>query len=191
MSVEALAIPEVLLLTPPRFADNRGFFSETFSAKREAAAGIAGPFVQDNHSLSVPRGTVRGLHLQLAPHAQGKLVRCVRGAIWDVAVDVRHGSPTFGRHVAAVLSAENWCQLWVPAGFLHGFCTLEPETEVIYKVTADYDRASERGVVWDDPDLALPWPVEAGKAVLSDKDLVLPRLCDCPPWFAYRGPAGA
>ena len=191
MSVEALAIPEVLLLTPPRFADNRGFFSETFSAKREAAAGIVGPFVQDNHSLSVPRGTVRGLHLQLAPHAQGKLVRCVRGAIWDVAVDVRHGSPTFGRHVAAVLSAENWCQLWVPAGFLHGFCTLEPDTEVIYKVTADYDRASERGVVWDDPDLALPWPVEAGKAVLSDKDLVLPRLCDCPPWFAYRGPAGA
>ena len=191
MSVEALAIPEVLLLTPPRFADNRGFFSETFSAKREAAAGIVGPFVQDNHSLSVPRGTVRGLHLQVAPHAQGKLVRCVRGAIWDVAVDVRHGSPTFGRHVAAVLSAENWCQLWVPAGFLHGFCTLEPDTEVIYKVTADYDRASERGVVWDDPDLALPWPVEAGKAVLSDKDLVLPRLCDCPPWFAYRGPAGA
>ncbi len=191
MSVEALAIPEVLLLTPPRFADNRGFFSETFSAKREAAAGIAGPFVQDNHSLSVPRGTVRGLHLQLAPYAQGKLVRCVRGAIWDVAVDVRHGSPSFGRHVAAVLSAENWCQLWVPAGFLHGFCTLEPETEVIYKVTADYDRASERGVVWDDPDLALPWPVAAGKAVLSDKDLVLPRLRDCPPWFAYRGPAGA
>lgn len=191
MSVEVLAIPEVLLLTPPRFADNRGFFSETFSAKREAAAGIAGPFVQDNHSLSVPRGTVRGLHLQLAPYAQGKLVRCVRGAIWDVAVDVRHGSPSFGRHVAAVLSAENWCQLWVPAGFLHGFCTLEPETEVIYKVTADYDRASERGVVWDDPDLALPWPVAAGKAVLSDKDLVLPRLRDCPPWFAYRGPAGA
>ena len=191
MSVEALAIPEVLLLTPPRFQDNRGFFSETFSAKREAAAGIVGPFVQDNHSLSVPRGTVRGLHLQLAPHAQGKLVRCVRGAIWDVAVDVRHGSPTFGRHVAAVLSAENWCQLWVPAGFLHGFCTLEPETEVIYKVTADYDRASERGVVWDDPDLALPWPVEAGKAVLSDKDLVLPRLRDCPAWFTDRGPAGA
>ena len=191
MSVEALAIPEVLLLTPPRFADNRGFFSETFSAKREAAAGIAGPFVQDNHSLSVPRGTVRGLHLQLAPHAQGKLVRCVRGAIWDVAVDVRHGSPSFGRHVAAVLSAENWCQLWVPAGFLHGFCTLEPDTEVIYKVTADYDRASERGVVWDDPDLALPWPVEAGKAVLSDKDLVLPRLCDCPSWFVYSGAAGA
>ena len=183
MTVQALDIPDVKLLTPPRYRDPRGFFSETWSAKREAAAGIPGPFVQDNHSLSVPRGTVRGLHLQVAPSVQGKLVRCVRGAIWDVAVDVRHGSATFGRHVAAVLSAENWCQLWVPGGFLHGFCTLEPDTEVIYKVTADYDRAAERGVVWNDPDLALPWPVAAGAAVLSDKDLVLPRLRDCPPWF--------
>jgi len=184
MTVQALDIPDVKLLTPPRYRDPRGFFSETWSAKREAAAGIPGPFVQDNHSLSVPRGTVRGLHLQVAPSVQGKLVRCVRGAIWDVAVDVRHGSATFGRHVAAVLSAENWCQLWVPGGFLHGFCTLEPDTEVIYKVTADYDRAAERGVVWNDPDLALPWPVAAGAAVLSDKDLVLPRLRDCPPWFS-------
>ena len=183
MTVQALDIPDVKLLTPPRYRDPRGFFSETWSAKREAAAGIPGPFVQDNHSLSVPRGTVRGLHLQVAPSVQGKLVRCVRGAIWDVAVDVRHGSATFGRHVASVLSAENWCQLWVPGGFLHGFCTLELDTEVIYKVTADYDRAAERGVVWNDPDLALPWPVAAGAAVLSDKDLVLPRLRDCPPWF--------
>ncbi len=184
MTVQVLDIPDVKLLTPPRYRDPRGFFSETWSAKREAAGGIPGPFVQDNHSLSVPRGTVRGLHLQIAPSVQGKLVRCVRGAIWDVAVDVRHGSATFGRHVAAVLSAENWCQLWVPGGFLHGFCTLEPDTEVIYKVTADYDRAAERGVVWNDPDLALPWPVAAGAAVLSDKDLVLPRLRDCPPWFS-------
>jgi dTDP-4-dehydrorhamnose 3,5-epimerase len=184
VTVQALDIPEVKLLTPPRYQDPRGFFSETFSAKREAAAGIDGPFVQDNHSLSVPRGTVRGLHLQIAPSVQGKLVRCVRGAIWDVAVDVRHGSPTFGRHVAAVLSAENWCQLWVPGGFLHGFCTLEPETEVIYKVTADYDRAAERGVIWNDPDLALPWPVAVTDAVLSDKDRVLPRLRDCPAWFS-------
>ncbi len=184
MSVESLAIPEVKLLTPPRYQDPRGFFSETFSVKREAASGIAGPFVQDNHSYSAPRGTIRGLHLQIAPSVQGKLVRCVRGAIWDVAVDVRHGSPTFGRHVAAVLSAENWSQLWVPGGFLHGFCTLEPDTEVIYKVTADYDRAAERGVIWNDPDLALPWPVAEEAAMLSDKDRVLPRLCDCPAWFS-------
>ncbi len=184
MTMQALDIPEVKLLTPPRYHDPRGFFSETWSAKREAAAGIPGPFVQDNHSLSVPRGTVRGLHLQVAPSVQGKLVRCVRGAIWDVAVDVRHGSATFGRHVASVLSAENWCQLWIPGGFLHGFCTLEPDTEVIYKVTADYDRAAERGVVWNDPDLALPWPVAEDAAVLSDKDRVLPRLRDCLPWFS-------
>ena len=185
MKVERLAIPDVILLTPPRFADPRGFFSETFNAKRCAEAGIPGPFVQDNHSLSVKQGTVRGLHCQVAPHVQGKLVRCVRGAIWDVAVDIRRGSPTYGQHVAAELSAENWCQLWIPGGFLHGFCTLLPDTEVIYKVTGDYDRASERGVIWDDPDLALPWPVAPGAALLSDKDRVLPRLADCAPWFEY------
>ena len=183
MNVERLAIPEVALLTPPRFGDQRGFFSETWSQRRYDALGIPGPFVQDNHSLSSRRGTVRGLHLQVAPSVQGKLVRCVRGAIWDVAVDVRHGSPTYGQHAAAVLSAENWSQLWIPGGFLHGFCTLEPETEVIYKVTADYDRAAERGVVWNDPDLALPWPVAPEAALLSDKDLELPRLRDCPVWF--------
>jgi dTDP-4-dehydrorhamnose 3,5-epimerase len=182
MQIEALAIPEILLVTPQRFADPRGFFSETWSQHRYEALGIHGPFVQDNHSLSVQRGTVRGLHLQVAPSVQGKLVRCTRGAIWDVAVDVRHGSPTYGRHAAAVLSAENWAQLWIPGGFLHGFCTLEPDTEVIYKVTADYDRAAERGVIWNDPDLALPWPLE-GEALLSDKDAVLPRLRDCPAWF--------
>ena len=179
----ALDIPAVLLITPPRFGDARGFFSETFHAGRLAAAGIAGPFVQDNHSLSAAKGTVRGLHLQLAPHAQGKLVRVTRGAIWDVAVDVRHGSATFGRHVAAVLSAENWQQMWIPAGFLHGFCTLEPDTEVLYKVTAPYDRDSERGVHWCDPALDIPWPVADGAALLSDKDEVLPRLADCPVWF--------
>jgi dTDP-4-dehydrorhamnose 3,5-epimerase len=183
MKVERLAIPDVILLTPPRFADARGFFSETYNAARYAEAGIAAPFVQDNHSLSVQTGTVRGLHCQIAPHVQGKLVRCVRGAIWDVAVDVRHGSPTYGRHVAAVLSAENWCQLWIPGGFLHGFCTLAPDTEVIYKVTAGYDRDAERGVIWDDPDLALPWPVKPEAAVLSDKDRALPRLVQCDVWF--------
>lgn len=183
MIAEPLAIPEVKLLTPPRFADARGFFSETWSEARYAALGVPGPFVQDNHVLSHQRGTVRGLHLQIAPFVQGKLVRVVRGAIWDVAVDVRRGSPTYGRHVAAVLSAANWQQLWVPGGFLHGYCSLDPDTEVIYKVTALWDRAAERAVAWDDPDLALPWPVSPAEAVLSDKDRGLPRLRDCPEWF--------
>jgi dTDP-4-dehydrorhamnose 3,5-epimerase len=183
MIAEPLAIPEIKLLTPPRFADPRGFFSETWSAARYAALGVAGPFVQDNHVLSRERGTVRGLHLQVAPFVQGKLVRVVRGAIWDVAVDVRRGSPTYGKHVAAELSAENWQQLWVPGGFLHGYCSLLPDTEVIYKVTALWDRAAERGVTWDDPDLALPWPISPDEAVLSDKDRELPRLRDCPAWF--------
>jgi dTDP-4-dehydrorhamnose 3,5-epimerase len=183
MRAERLAIPDVILVEPTRHADPRGFFSETWSAAPFAELGIGPGFVQDNHSRSVPRGVIRGLHLQIGPNAQGKLVRVVRGAIWDVAVDVRRGSPSYGRHVAAVLSAENWAQLWVPPGFLHGFCTIEPETEVVYKVTAPYDRPAERGVVWDDPDLDLPWPVRADEALLSDKDRVLPRLSECPTWF--------
>ncbi|MBV9758028.1 MAG: dTDP-4-dehydrorhamnose 3,5-epimerase [Alphaproteobacteria bacterium] len=187
MKCEPLAIPDVLLLEPVRHADARGFFSETYVYARFAAAGIDRHFVQDNHSLSVERGTVRGLHAQIAPFAQGKLVRCVRGAIWDVAVDLREGSPTYGRHVAAVLSAENWQQLWIPEGFLHGFCALEPNSEVIYKVTAPYDRASERGVIWNDPDLALPWPLAGEAAVLSDKDRKLPTLAAAAGWFRYGG----
>ena len=186
MKVEKLAIPEVMLITPPRFGDERGFFSETFSARKFAAeTGSEGAFVQDNHSLSRQRGVVRGLHCQLAPHIQGKLIRCVRGAIWDVAVDARVGSPTFGRWVAAELSAENWRQLWVPGGFLHAFCTLLPDTEVVYKVTGDYDRASEAGVIWNDPDLALPWPVPADEVILSEKDRQLPRLRDAGTLFTY------
>ncbi len=183
MKVERLAIPEVMLVTPPKFGDARGFFSETYNAARFAEAGIGAGFVQDNQSLSRQRGVLRGLHCQIAPSVQGKLVRVLRGAIWDVAVDIRHGSPTYGHHAAAVLSAENWSQIWVPGGFLHGFCTLEPDTEVLYKVTAPYDRAAERGVIWNDPDLAVPWPLAAGEAVLSDKDLVLPRLAECDVWY--------
>jgi dTDP-4-dehydrorhamnose 3,5-epimerase len=183
MQVERLAIPDVILVTPPRFADARGYFSETFNVARFAAAGIDLPFVQDNQSLSIQAGTIRGLHCQIAPFVQGKLVRVARGAVWDVAVDIRRGSPTYGRHVAAELSAANGSQLWVPGGFLHGFCTLEPDTEVIYKVTAGYDRGSERGVIWNDPDLDLPWPVAPAAVVLSDKDAALPRLADCPAWF--------
>ena len=183
MKVERLAIPEVLVLTPPKFGDARGFFSETYNAARCASAGITEAFVQDNQSLSSQKGVLRGLHCQVAPHAQGKLVRVLKGLIWDVAVDIRHGSPTYGRHVVAVLSAENWSQLWVPGGFLHGFCTLEADTEVVYKVTAPFDKAAERGVIWDDPDLAIPWPVSADEAVLSEKDTQLPRLSECEPWF--------
>ncbi len=182
MKADRLAISDVILLEPPRFSDARGWFSEVFSTRAFVEAGVVGPFRQDNQSFSVRTGTVRGLHCQIGTHAQGKLVRVLRGRIWDVAVDIRHGSASYGRHVAAELSAANGQQLWVPVGFLHGFVTLEPETEVFYKVTADYDRASERGVVWNDPDLALPWPV-AGEAVLSDKDVALPRLAECDPWF--------
>jgi dTDP-4-dehydrorhamnose 3,5-epimerase len=185
MQIESLDIPEVLLITPPKFGDSRGFFSETWSAAKLAAQGFDQHFVQDNQSLSSQAGTIRGLHCQVAPSVQGKLVRVIAGAIWDVAVDIRHGSPTYGRHAAAVLSAENWHQLWIPGGFLHGFCTLEPNTQVIYKVTADYDRGAERAVIWNDPDLALPWPVTPAAALLSDKDKVLPRLAECEPWFTY------
>jgi dTDP-4-dehydrorhamnose 3,5-epimerase len=184
VKVEKLGIAEVLLITPPRFGDERGYFSEIFNAPRLAEHGLTDAFVQDNQSFSKAKGVLRGLHCQVAPFVQGKLVRVIRGAIWDVAVDARAGSPTFGQHAAAVLSAENGSQLWVPPGFLHGFCTLEPDTEVVYKVTAGYDRASERGVMWNDPTLALPWPVEAGEVVLSDKDKVLPGWDAASGWFA-------
>ena len=178
MKIEPLSIPEVLLLTPPRFGDARGFFSETYNAARFAEAGVGPTFIQDNHSLSAPKGTLRGLHCQIAPHAQGKLVRCVRGAIFDVAVDIRAGSPSYGRHVAALLSAENWQQLWVPSGFLHGFCTLQADTEVIYKVTAPYDRASVRGVMWNDPALGIDWPLD-GEPLLAAKDMAGLPLAQC------------
>ncbi len=174
-------IAEVMLLEPKVFGDERGFFLESYNARTFAEIGLNRSFVQDNHSRSV-RNVLRGLHYQLQ-QPQCKLVRVVAGAIWDVAVDIRHGSPTYGRWVADELSAANWSQLWIPGGFLHGFCTLEPDTEVIYKVTADYDPAAERGVIWNDPALALPWPVTADEAVLSDKDQKLPRLADCDPWF--------
>ncbi len=183
MNVERLSIPDLILVTPPRFGDARGFFSEVFKLGAFRDAGIDIPFVQDNQSLSRERGVIRGLHCQVAPHSQGKLVRCIKGAIWDVAVDARRGSPTYGQWDAAELSAENWAQLWVPPGFLHGFCTLQPDTEVIYKVTDIYDRGSERGVIWNDPDLALPWPIRPEEVVLSDKDLVLPRWADAPALF--------
>jgi dTDP-4-dehydrorhamnose 3,5-epimerase len=184
MQIEALPIAGLLVVTPRRFSDARGFFSETFHAGRFAQAGIAQPFVQDNHSVSYAAGVVRGLHCQVAPAAQGKLIRCVRGAIWDVAVDIRHGSPTYGRHCAVELSADNWRQLWIPPGFLHGFCTLLADVEVVYKVTAPYTPDCERGVLWNDADLALPWPVAPSRALLSEKDLALPGFAAAAGWFA-------
>jgi dTDP-4-dehydrorhamnose 3,5-epimerase len=184
MRVERLSIPEVMLITPPRFADQRGFFSEVYTESKFAAIGLDAHFIQDNQSRSA-KGVVRGLHCQIAPNVQGKLVRVLSGAIWDVAVDIRAGSPTYGQHVAAILSAENGAQLWVPGGFLHGFVALEADTDVLYKVDAPYDRSAERGVQWNDPGLALPWPLAPDEAIVSDKDQELPRLADCDPWYRF------
>jgi dTDP-4-dehydrorhamnose 3,5-epimerase len=183
VNVEALEIAAVKLITPPRFKDPRGFFSETWKQDRFAEAGIPGPFIQDNHVVSTGAGVVRGLHCQIGPNAQGKLVRCVRGAIYDVAVDARQGSPTFGKYVGAEISAENWRQMWIPVGFLHAYCTLTEQTEVIYKVTGEYDRTAERGVIWNDPDIGIKWPIASNQVILSDKDKVLPRLRNVPVLF--------
>ena len=170
MDIVSLDLPEVKILSPPKFGDARGFFSETYNRDAFAAAGLDHVFVQDNHSFSATPGTLRGLHFQLAPDAQDKLVRVTRGAIFDVAVDIRRGSPTFGRWVGAEISAENWNQIFVPVGFAHGFCTLAPDTEVIYKVTAPYAPESERGIAWDDPQLAIDWPLPVAQPILSVKD---------------------
>ena len=178
MKIERLAIPDVILIAPRKFADARGFFSETWNERALSDAGIAARFVQDNHAASAAKGTVRGLHFQLPPMAQDKLVRVTRGAVLDVAVDIRRGSPTFGQHVAAVLSAENWAQLWVPKGFAHGYCTLQADTEVIYKVTDYYSPAHDRGIQWDDPALGIAWPVTSANALLSDKDTMQPALAN-------------
>ncbi len=165
-------VPDVLLIEPDVHRDARGFFLETWREDRYREAGIAQGFVQDNYSRS-RRGALRGLHAQLAP-AQGKLVRVAAGEIFDVAVDIRVGSPSFGRHAAARLSAENFHQLWIPPGFAHGFCVLSETADVEYKCTAPYTPAGEIAVAWDDPDLAIPWPVE--KPVVSDRDRAAPRL---------------
>lgn len=168
MDVQATDIPDVIIITPKRFGDHRGFFSETYNTRTLAAAGIDADFVQDNQSLSAEKGTLRGLHFQRPPMAQDKLVRVTRGAVLDVAVDIRAGSPTFGRHVAVTLSAENWAQLWVPKGFAHGFITLEADTEVLYKVTDYYSPEHDAGIAWNDPALGIDWGID--DPVLSDKD---------------------
>lgn len=178
MIVEEAALAGVKIIAPPKFGDERGFFSETYNRKAFAACGIDSEFVQDNHSLSAAVGTVRGLHFQTHPFAQAKLVRVTRGAIVDVAVDLRASSPTYGKHVAIELSAANWRQMLIPVGFAHGFCTLAPDTEVLYKVTNFYSAAHERGLAWDDPELGIDWPVSAESAVLSQKDRRHPRVRD-------------
>lgn len=172
--VEKLEIPGVLLFRPKKFADARGFFIETFNARDYAAAGIDTVFVQDNQSLSIHRGTIRGLHFQVPPEPQAKLVRVVRGSVVDVAVDLRRGSPTYGRWCKATLTATGCEQLFVPRGFAHAFCTLEPDTEVAYKVDGYYSPSCDAGLRWDDPDLAIDWPVTKSDVVCSDKDAKLP-----------------
>lgn len=177
----------VIKITPRRFADARGWFSETYQRDRYRAAGIAPDFVQDNHSYSAPAFTLRGIHFQTPPFAQAKLVRCLKGRIWDVAVDLRAGSPTFGRWIAAELTADGGEQLFVPAGFGHAFLTLEPECEVAYKVDAFYAPECDAGISWDDPDLAIAWPLGGVSPQLSDKDARLPALKDFSSPFAYDG----
>lgn len=169
MQFEKLAIPEVVLFTPKVFGDERGFFFESFNQNVfEQATGTAPAFVQDNHSKSV-RGVLRGLHYQLPPHAQGKLVRVAQGAVFDVAVDIRRSSPTFGRWVGALLSADNKRQLWIPPGFAHGFVTLSDTAEFLYKTTDFYAPSAERAIIWNDPTIGVDWGYD-GTPVLSGKD---------------------
>ena len=186
MEITSLNIAEVKLLVPQIFRDARGFFSETWSRRTLEAAGIATEFVQDNHSLSAEVGTLRGLHFQAPPHAQGKLLRVARGSVFDVAVDIRLGSPTYGQHVNAILSVENWTQIWIPAGFAHGYCTLEPNTEVIYKVTDYYAPECDRGLKWDDAALGIGWPIDPASVRLSDKDRRQPALNEMAPAFVFE-----
>ena len=177
----------VRLIRAKKFVDERGWFFETYSVNAFTAAGVDCVFVQDNQSYSRAQGTVRALHYQRPPHAQGKLVRCVRGAILDVAVDLRRGSPTYGGHVSVELTGENGDQLFVPAGFAHGFVTLEPDTEVAYKVTMPYAPSSEGGLLWNDPALGIPWPLPASGAVVSQRDRELPLCSQFESPFDYDG----
>src|SRR6202022_1702929 len=186
MQVAATEIADIKLITPVRHVDSRGFFSEVFKENVLREHGIDIHFVQDNHSLSASKGVVRGLHFQIPPFAQAKLLRVTAGSIFDVAVDIRWGSPSFGRHVAVVLSASDGNQLFIPEGFAHGFCTLEPDTEVFYKVSRYYSPEHDRGMLWNDPALGIAWPVAETEALLSDKDRRQPVLAELPQHFHYR-----
>ncbi|TPW27097.1 dTDP-4-dehydrorhamnose 3,5-epimerase [Martelella alba] len=178
MEIEQTAISGLVLLTPKRFGDSRGFFEETWNRKTMSDLGVEIDFVQDNHSLSSTVGTVRGLHFQAPPNAQAKLVRCGRGRLFDVAVDVRKGSPTYGQWFGVELSFENGKQLLIPEGFLHGFMTLEPETEIVYKCSDYYAPASDGGIRYNDPDIGIVWPLNGIEPVLSAKDAAAPFLSD-------------
>jgi len=184
--LETFAAPGLIALTPPKHGDARGFLSETYSRRRYGDLGVEIDFIQDNHAFSAAKGTIRGLHFQIPPQEQGKLVRVLRGAILDVVVDIRHGSPAFGQAIAVELSAENWRQLYVPPGFAHGFCTLTPEAEVLYRITQYYAPEADKGIAFDDPDLGIEWPVELTDAILSDKDRRHPRLRDLPVYFRFE-----
>ncbi|MGO4448761.1 dTDP-4-dehydrorhamnose 3,5-epimerase [Phyllobacterium sp. TAF24] len=176
IEVRPLALEGVLEILPPKFGDDRGFFSETYNADSFAAAGIKLQFVQDNHSFSAAKGVLRGLHYQLPPRAQDKLVRVVKGSILDVVVDIRRDSPTFRKWVSLEVSAAKWNQILVPKGFAHGFVTLEENTEVIYKVTDYYSPQHDRGIRFDDPSIGIEWPLDASMLQLSDKDRKAPLL---------------
>jgi dTDP-4-dehydrorhamnose 3,5-epimerase len=185
LQIEPLKIPEVLAISPHRHSDERGWFSEIYRFDALAEHGLRLAFVQDNHVYSRQRGVLRGLHFQLPPKAQGKLVRCVRGAILDIAVDIRRGSPTFGQHVSQELSSANGRQIWLPPGFAHAYVTLEPDCEVIYQVTSYYSPSAERGLAWDDPTLSVDWRIPAEELIISAKDRSNPRLVDLGPAFDY------
>lgn len=186
MKLVPLAIPEIRLITPHRIGDERGFFEETYNQINFTRHGIETVFVQDNHSVSKAVGTVRGLHFQAPPRAQAKLVRCGRGRLFDVAVDIRKGSPSFGQWVGAELSFENGRMLLVPAGFAHGFVTLEPDTEIIYKCSETYAPETEGAVRWDDPEIGVEWPLYGAEPRLSNKDKVAPLLRDLDTPFAFE-----
>ncbi|PHS24612.1 MAG: dTDP-4-dehydrorhamnose 3,5-epimerase [Robiginitomaculum sp.] len=184
LSLSALSLPGLMVISPKHIGDDRGYFSETYNQRDFAKLGLKIPLVQDNQSLSAQKGTLRGLHFQTAPHAQVKLIRVLYGAIYDVCVDIRHGSPTFGQHVGVTLSAQNRQQLWVPEGFAHGFCTLTPDTVVLYKVSTYYAPDHDKGLAWDDPALGIDWPLDAGcDPVLSPKDRQHPNLAGLPTYF--------
>lgn len=187
MDFKACAIAGPIVIQPRRIGDVRGYFAETFRADRFVAEIGDTVFVQDNESRSDRAGTVRGLHFQTNPFAQGKLVRCAAGALFDVAVDLRTGSPDYGRWVGVELSDDNGTQLWVPAGFAHGFCTLEPDTVIAYKVTAPYSAEHDKGLAWDDPAIGVIWPDCADRETLSVKDRLQPKLADLPACFTFEG----